>query len=147
MPNEIQLGEYSMSGGMEDVSYNSDGNPNLLGANRDNDGHWLNANWDRPDNRWDRENGFAFAVAQLSSFLSCFRGRVLFGELPLPSTEHLADLVYLLGQQCILFRVERFGFPKYHEEYFERIYFAYGKTYIGHFLILYQKTSDGDVFN
>ena len=57
---------------------NSDGNPNLLTANRDGDGRWLNAYWDKPDNQWNRENGFAFAVSQLTSFLSGFRWRVLF---------------------------------------------------------------------
>ena len=50
----------------------SDGNPNLLSANRDDDGHWLNAYYDNPDNRWDRESGFAFSVSGLSSFLSLY---------------------------------------------------------------------------
>ena len=47
----------------------SDGDPNLLNANRNDDGRWLNAYYDKPDNRWNRENGFAFVVSQLSSFL------------------------------------------------------------------------------
>ncbi len=45
----------------------SDGDPNLLNVNRDDDGCWLNANYDRPGNRWNRDNGFAFAVMQASS--------------------------------------------------------------------------------
>jgi len=59
-----------MDGGMDGTSYTSDGNPNLLGANRNDDGQWLNGYWDNPDNRWNRENGFAFVVSQLSSFLA-----------------------------------------------------------------------------
>jgi hypothetical protein len=54
---------------MEGTSHNSDGDPNLLGVNRNDDGSWLNANWDKPDNRWDANDGFAFALPQLSSFL------------------------------------------------------------------------------
>ena len=50
----------------------SDGDPNFLSANRDGDGRRLNAYYDNPDNRWNRENGFAFVVSQLSSFLSSF---------------------------------------------------------------------------
>ena len=79
MPDSIQLQEYSRGSGMDDTSCNSDGNPNLLGANRNDNGHWLNAYYDKPDNRWNRNNGFAFAVSQIFSFLSLlYCGRVLF---------------------------------------------------------------------
>ena len=47
--------------------YISDGDPNLLGASRNDDGRNLNAYYDRPDNRWNRDNGFAFAVSQVSA--------------------------------------------------------------------------------
>ena len=60
------------------ILYNSDGDPNLLNASRNDDGRWLNANYDNPDFRWPREYGFAFVVPQPSSFLSCFCRRVLF---------------------------------------------------------------------
>ena len=62
----------------------SDSDPNLLGANRNDDGRWLNAYYDRPDNGWNHDDGFAFAVSQLTSFLSRFRGRVLFYKLTAP---------------------------------------------------------------
>jgi hypothetical protein len=78
MPDSIQSQEYSRGGGIGDISRNSDGDPNLLGANRNDDGVRLNAYWDKPGNRWNRDNGFAFAVSQLSSFLLRFHGRVLF---------------------------------------------------------------------
>ena len=55
---------------MDGILYASDGNPNLLSANRNDDGRWLNAYYDKPDNRWNREDGFAFVVPQLSSFLT-----------------------------------------------------------------------------
>lgn len=42
------------------------GGPGLLGAIRDDDGRWLIAFCDYPDNYWDRSDGFAFAVPQVS---------------------------------------------------------------------------------
>jgi len=51
---------------MEDILHNSDRNPNLLAANRDNNGRRLNAYNDRPDDGWDRGFGFAFFVPQLT---------------------------------------------------------------------------------
>jgi hypothetical protein len=44
----------------------SDGDPGLLGAGRGGGGRWLNADCDRPAGRWDRDDGFAFAVSQVS---------------------------------------------------------------------------------
>ena len=64
MPDSIQLGEHSMSGGMGGTSYNSDGNPNVLNANRNDGGRWLNANWDNPDNHWNDNGAFAFLVPE-----------------------------------------------------------------------------------
>ncbi len=78
---------------MGDISCNSDGNPNLLIVNRNDDGRWLNAYYDNPDNRWNRDDGFAFVVSQLTSFLSCFDGRVLFSKLAVPAAEHFAHLI------------------------------------------------------
>lgn len=67
-----------MGGDMDGDSYISDGNPNLLNANRNDDSSWLNANYDNPDNRWNRNGGFAGVVSQLSRFSpKLFRG-VLF---------------------------------------------------------------------
>lgn len=54
---------------MDGILHISDGNPNLLGANRNDDGRKLHAFCGKPDNRWNRENGFAFAVSQIISFL------------------------------------------------------------------------------
>ena len=49
---------------MHEPIKNSDGDPGLLGTDRDGAGPWLNAHGGRPDNQWNRDNGFAFAVAQ-----------------------------------------------------------------------------------
>ena len=49
---------------MHEPIKDSDGDPRLLGTARSGDGPWLNARCDRPDNLWDRDDGFAFAVAQ-----------------------------------------------------------------------------------
>lgn len=62
MPDSIRLREYSRSGDTDGISRNSDGDPNLLGVNRNDDGRWLNAYNDTPLNRWNRDNAFAFAV-------------------------------------------------------------------------------------
>ena len=43
------------------------GVPRLLSADRDGDGPWLSACYDRPGSRWGRGGGFAFAVSQVSS--------------------------------------------------------------------------------
>ena len=59
---------------MDGTRHINDGNPNLLSANRNGDDRWLNANWDRPDDRWNRENGFAFLVPQIALFLSLNSG-------------------------------------------------------------------------
>src|SRR3989344_3106193 len=56
----------------------TDGNPNLLSTNRDDDGRWLYACSGRPDDRWNRGNGFAFVSSQIFSFLLCFGRGVLF---------------------------------------------------------------------
>jgi len=72
MPDQIQPGEYSQGSGTDDVLCDSDGDLKLLNANRNDDGSWLNTNYDKPDNRWNRDNGFAFVVSQISSFLLYF---------------------------------------------------------------------------
>ena len=56
----------------------SDGNPNVLGLNRNDEGRWLNAYNGNSDNKWNRENGFVFLAPKVSSFLPCFGGEVLF---------------------------------------------------------------------
>lgn len=40
--------------------------PVLLGANRDGDGRWLRAYYEKPDCRYGRVGGFAFAVSQVT---------------------------------------------------------------------------------
>jgi hypothetical protein len=55
---------------MGGIPRNFDGDPNLLNANRNDDGRWLNTTYDRPDNKWNHDSGFAFVVSKLSSFLS-----------------------------------------------------------------------------
>ncbi len=62
----------------------SDGAPYLLAVSRYGDGPWLDTNYDNSDNSWNSNNGFAFAVSQLSLFLSLF-GRVLFNNLSCPA--------------------------------------------------------------
>ena len=52
---------------MHESIKDSDGSPDLLGVRRGG-GSWLNANWDDPDNRWNRDNGFVFVASQITSF-------------------------------------------------------------------------------
>jgi hypothetical protein len=56
--NSIQSRKYLRDGGREGKLHISDGDANLLNLNRSDDGRWLNTNYDKPDNRWDREYGF-----------------------------------------------------------------------------------------
>lgn len=63
----------------------SNGDPNVLGINRNDEGRWLNAYNGNADNRWNRGNGFVFLAPPVSSFLSRFGGRVLFYELTRPT--------------------------------------------------------------
>lgn len=51
---------------MHETINDSDGDPSLLSANRDGVGRWLHAYYGRPDSRWNRGNGFAFAVSQVN---------------------------------------------------------------------------------
>ena len=44
-----------MGGGLDGKIHISDGNPNVLSSNRNDDGQWLNAYWDYPDNEWNDE--------------------------------------------------------------------------------------------
>jgi hypothetical protein len=48
---------------MDDISRNSDGNPNLLNANANDEDPWLNTNYDHPDNQWNAKNGFVFGAS------------------------------------------------------------------------------------
>jgi len=52
---------------MHEPINDSGGDPYLLNANRDDDGRWLHAYDGRPDFRWHRDSGFAFAVSQVGS--------------------------------------------------------------------------------
>ncbi len=62
MLNTIQSGEYSMDGDVGGAAHVSDGNPNVLNANRNDDGRWVNANWDKPGNKWNDNGASAFLV-------------------------------------------------------------------------------------
>ena len=52
---------------MHEPIKDSDGDPCLLGADRDDGGSWLGTCYDRPGYRWGRDGGFAFAVSHVSS--------------------------------------------------------------------------------
>ncbi len=52
---------------MHEPINDSGGDPDLLGADRDGDGRWLDACDGGPGNGWGRDGGFAFAVSQVSS--------------------------------------------------------------------------------
>ena len=108
MPNSIQLREYSRGGDADDILRNFDGNLNLLGTNTNDDDPWLNTYYDNPDNRWNRDNGFAFAVSQVSLFLLRIVGGVLLLELSVPAAEHAANFVNLFFHYGVVFQFNRF---------------------------------------
>ena len=45
----------------------SDDDPSLLHAFRDDGGRWLSTTYGKPDSKWDRDSGFAFVVSQVVS--------------------------------------------------------------------------------
>lgn len=51
---------------MHEPIKDSDGDPILLSVSRGDDGSWLGAHYDNPDNKWLRGYGFAFVVSQVS---------------------------------------------------------------------------------
>lgn len=48
--------------GMHEPIKDSDGGPSLLDSDRSDGGRWLYAGYDRPDDRWDGNGGFAFVI-------------------------------------------------------------------------------------
>lgn len=78
MPKTIQPREHSKGGGTGGSLYvtDSDGNLNLLGVNRNDDGRWLNTYNGKPDNRWNREYGFVFLVPATAFVSPKLFGRV-----------------------------------------------------------------------
>lgn len=47
---------------LHDPITDSDGDPNVLNADRDGDGRWVFASWGQPDGQWDTYGAFAFLV-------------------------------------------------------------------------------------
>lgn len=80
-----------------------DGNFCYVAFNRWNDERFVSVN--RNDNDWNDNWVFA-GVPKLSSFLAPHFCGVEFYKLPLPPTEHLADLIHFLGERNIFFRFE-----------------------------------------
>ena len=70
-----------------------DGNPHFLNANRNDEGRRLDTNFANPDNRWNDNDGFAFRVPKVFSFLPRFSGGVLFLELAIPATKHFPNFI------------------------------------------------------
>ena len=58
----------SRGSGTDGRTYISDGNPNILESDRNDDGRQVNAYYDNPDNNWNDNGAFVVPVSQLSSF-------------------------------------------------------------------------------
>lgn len=112
LPLEYSRGRYE-----DGIPRNSDGNPNLLGTNRNDDAPWLNAYYDNPDNTWNRKNGFAFARSQLSLFptLHLVGGSVLSLDLTVPSSKAFPHCFKWSRNRPIFLGIKRGRFPKHHE--------------------------------
>ena len=72
-----------MGSGMDGTPHASDGNPNVLNANRNDGGRRLNANWDKPGNQWNGNGLFAFPVLA-TLFISPSSGPRLRGSFACP---------------------------------------------------------------
>ena len=79
MRNSIQPREYSKGSGIDGALYatDSNGNPNVLNANRNDDGQWVNTYWDNPDNQWNDNGAFVFPLSE-SLFISLLLARESF---------------------------------------------------------------------
>lgn len=68
--HEIQLREYSKSGGPDGAVYttDSDGNPNVFELKRNDDKRWLNGNWANPDDKWNLDNEIVFRLRKSAYF-------------------------------------------------------------------------------
>lgn len=51
---------------MHEPIKDSDGDPTLLGADRDGSGSWLSSSYGSSDSEWSRGSGFAFVLSQVS---------------------------------------------------------------------------------
>lgn len=52
---------------MHEPIKDSDGDPRLLDVGRSGDGRWLGVYYGKPDDGWNRGNGFAFVVSQVGT--------------------------------------------------------------------------------
>jgi hypothetical protein len=52
---------------MHDPIKDSGGGPDLLGVSRDDDGRWLDADYDKPGSWWGRGGGFVFLAPQVKA--------------------------------------------------------------------------------
>lgn len=144
-----------MDSGTDGKAYISDGNPNILTTDRNDDGRQVNAYYDNPDNNWNDNGAFAVPVAPLSSFLLSLVGGVLFTasfvevfcELSVPTAKHPAYLINLYRNSQIFLVIERFGFPENHKKNFYCINFADSQPYIGLFFCRCEKAGDSNGFN
>ena len=79
-----------MGGGNGGTSHNSDGDGNVLNANRNDDGRRVDADYVKPGNQWYDGGAFAFLVpATLFISPSSFDGGVLFFYLPIGVGSHV----------------------------------------------------------
>ena len=137
-------GEDSKAVNTGGAPYISDGDPNVLNANRNDEGRWVNANIDRPLNQWNDDGAFAFPVPATLSVLPrqvlagefLFRAvRRMFAQLPLPSAKHFTDLVHPLRHLDIFFVFERIGFPQHHQQHFQGVDLARGEPHVRQFFL------------
>ncbi len=73
----LSLFKHLKGGGNDGILHNSDGDLRLLSVDRNDNGSWLNVNYDNSDNRWNRDNGLAFVSSQVFQ-TPLFIGGVLF---------------------------------------------------------------------
>ena len=111
----------------------SNGYPNVLELNQNDDADWLNA-WNAyDDDRWNRENVFVFLAPQLSLFPAS-RG-VLLVKLSRPSAKHPPYFIVFFRECDVFFCVYCFYFPKDLQEKFHHIDFYCRSLHIGQLLI------------
>ena len=111
---------------MDGTSHISDGNPNVLNANRNGDGHWVNAYYGNPDNQWNDNGAFAFPVSATLFTSRPASAGLSFNQLAIPPAEHPTNLINLFRHGDVFLVIKRLCFPEHHQQYFNCINFPNG---------------------
>lgn len=123
--------------------------------------NWNGKQWNWNYNWQDNNRGAGCASAVLATLYHfsfgftpgefCFSLRSLGGggfcKLSIPAPCHFPELINLEREYDIFFVIERFGFPKHHQKYFECVDFSNQYFHVWLFFFSWEKARDGGRFH